>query len=150
MVKENSFIATVDSLFKGMDSFITTKTIVGEPIQVDNVLIVPLADVSFGVGAGAFSSSDKNNGGGGMTGKISPSAVLVITNGQTKLVNIKNQETVVKILDMLPDLIPEVVNKITELIKGRKGDQSEEEKKTDAIVDEVVAEMTGEAEASAE
>lgn len=141
MVKENSFVATVDSLFKGMDSFITTKTIVGDPIKVDGVLIVPLADVSFGVGAGAFASDDKNNGGGGMTGKISPSAVLVIQNGQTKLVNIKNQETVVKILDMLPDLIPEVITKITELIKGKSEDEKAAEAKADAIVDEVVNDM---------
>lgn len=40
-----------------------------------------------------------------MTGKVSPSAVLVIQNGTTKLVNIKNQDTVTKILDMVPDVI---------------------------------------------
>ena len=34
--------------------------------------------------------------GGGMTGKVTPSAVLVIQNGATKLVNIKNQDTVTK------------------------------------------------------
>ena len=47
----------------------------------------------------------KNNAGGGMTGKVTPSAVLVIQNGATKLVNIKNQDTVTKILDMIPDVI---------------------------------------------
>ena len=45
---------------------------------------------SFGVAAGAFSQEKKNNGAGGMGGKITPSAVLVIQNGTTKLVNIKN------------------------------------------------------------
>ena len=40
-----------------------------------------------------------------MSGKMTPSAVLVIKNGQTKLVNIKNQDTVTKILDMIPDLV---------------------------------------------
>lgn len=141
MVKENSFIQTVDSLFKGMDSFITTKTIVGDPINVNGVLIVPLADVSFGVGAGAFSSNDKNNGGGGMAGKISPSAVLVIQNGTTRLVNIKNQDTIVKILDMLPDLVPEIIGKITELIRGK--DASAQDPETDAIVDEVISDLAG-------
>ena len=51
----------------------------------------------------------KNNAGGGMGGKITPSAVLVIQNGTTKLVNIKNQDGVTKILDMVPDF----VNKFT-------------------------------------
>ena len=40
-----------------------------------------------------------------MTGKMSPSAVLVIKNGQVRLVNIKNQDTINKIIDMVPDLI---------------------------------------------
>lgn len=40
-----------------------------------------------------------------MGGKIQPSAVLVIQNGQTKLVNVKNQDGMTKILDMVPDIV---------------------------------------------
>ena len=96
---------TVDSLFKGMESFVSTKTVVGEPTTIGDTIIVPLAEVSFGVAAGAVVENNKNNGAGGMGGKIMPSAVLVIQNGNTKLVNIKNQDTVTKILDMIPDLV---------------------------------------------
>ena len=102
---DNSFHTTVESLFKGMDSFITTKTVVGDAIHIGDTIILPLVDVSFGVAAGAFSQEKKNNGAGGMGGKIMPSAVLVIQNGTTKLVNIKNQDTVTKILDMIPDIV---------------------------------------------
>lgn len=102
---DNSFNTTVESLFKGMDSFITTKTVVGDAIHVGDTIILPLVDVSFGVAAGAFSQEKKNNGAGGMGGKIMPSAVLVIQNGTTKLVNIKNQDGVTKILDMIPDFV---------------------------------------------
>lgn len=102
---DNSFHTTVESLFKGMDSFITTKTVVGDAIHIGDTIILPLVDVSFGVAAGAFSQEKKNNGAGGMGGKIMPSAVLVIQNGTTKLVNIKNQDTMTKILDMVPDVI---------------------------------------------
>ena len=106
---ENQFNTTVESLFRGMDSFITTKTVVGDAVHIGETIILPLVDVSFGVGAGAFSQDKKNNAGGGMGGKITPSAVLVIQNGTTKLVNIKNQDGVTKILDMVPDF----VNKFT-------------------------------------
>ena len=41
----------------------------------------------------------------GIGGKMTPSAVLVIKNGSTKLVNIKNQDTITKVLDMIPDLV---------------------------------------------
>mgnify|MGYP004536224855 CR=1 FL=1 len=108
-MSENSFNNTVESLFKGMDSFITTKTVVGDAIHIGDTIILPLVDVSFGVAAGAFSQEKKNNGAGGMGGKIMPSAVLVIQNGTTKLVNVKNQDGVTKILDMVPDF----VNKFT-------------------------------------
>ena len=106
---ENTFNATVESLFKGMDSFITTKTVVGEAIHIGDTIILPLVDVSFGVAAGVFAKDKQNNGGGGMGGKVMPSAVLVISNGTTKLVNVKNQDGITKVLDMVPDF----VNKFT-------------------------------------
>ena len=52
---ENSFNNTVESLFKGMDNFITTKTVIGDAVRFeDGTIVLPLVDVSFGVAAGAF------------------------------------------------------------------------------------------------
>ncbi len=104
-MQDNNFNTTVQSLFKGMDSFITTKTVVGDAVHIGDTIILPLIEVSFGVAAGAFCQDKKNNAAGGMGGKITPSAVLVIQNGTTKLVNIKNQDSVTKILDMVPDFV---------------------------------------------
>ena len=105
--KDNQFQGVVESLLRGMDGVLSTKTVVGEPTQVGDTIILPLVDVTFGVGAGAGSNSQKNttSGAGGLGGKMTPSAVLVIKNGSTKLVNIKNQDTVTKILDMIPDMV---------------------------------------------
>ena len=100
---------TVESLFKGMENFVSTKTVVGEPTQVGDTFIVPLADVSFGIAAGAVSEANKNNGMGGMGGKVTPSAVLVIKKDSTRLINIKNQDAITKILDMVPDLLDRFV-----------------------------------------
>ena len=108
---DNNFLSTVESLFKGMDGFITSKTVVGDAVRFDDgTIILPLVEVSFGVGAGATAGDVKNGGFGGVSGKMSPSAVLVIKNGQTKLVNVKNQDTVTKILDMIPDLVDKFTN----------------------------------------
>ena len=104
-MSEHTFDATVESLFKGMDSFITSKTVVGEAIHIGDTIILPLVDVSFGVGAGANAADKKSGGAGGFSGKMTPSAVLVIKNGTTKLVNVKNQDTMTKILDMIPDIV---------------------------------------------
>ena len=110
MGKEN-LNETVNSLFQGMEGFLTSKTGVGEPIYIKDTIILPLVDVSFGMGAGAFEADKKNRSGGGIGGKLTPSAVLVIRDGQTKLVNVKNQETIVKLLDMVPDVIDRFTKK---------------------------------------
>ena len=104
---ENQFTSTIESLFKGLDQFVTTKTVVGEPVQVGETIIVPLIDVTCGMAAGAFAEGgkQKQRGGGGMSAKMSPSAVLIIQGGVTKLVNVKNQDAITKAMDMAPDLI---------------------------------------------
>ena len=118
---DNSFNNTVESLFKGMDSFITTKTVVGDAIHIGDTIILPLVDVSFGVAAGAFSQEKKNNGAGGMGGKIQPSAVLVIKDGNSRLVNVKNQDGITKLLDMVPEFV--------EKFKKKDDSEEKEEKK---------------------
>ncbi len=130
-MQENNFNTTIQSLFKGMDSFITTKTVVGEAVHIGDTIILPLIEVSFGVGAGAFCQDKKNNAAGGMGGRITPSAVLVIQNGCTKLVNIKNQDSITKILDMVPDF----VNKFTNKQAGKETPAADESAKKEAAQD---------------
>ncbi len=113
---------TVHNLLTGLESFLTTKTVVGEPISIGDTIIIPMADVSFGVGAGSFKNgAGKDNNSGGMGGKMSPSAVLVIKDGTAKMVNLKEQDKVGKLFEMVPELI----NKFT---KGKnKGNEAETE-----------------------
>ena len=117
---DNNFKGTVEALFQGMDGVVSSKTVVGDAIHIGDTIILPLVDVSFAVGAGAFSGESKEKGAGGIGGKMSPSAVLVIRNGMTKLVNIKNQDTITKILDMVPDMIDRFTTK-------DKGDLTEQD-----------------------
>lgn len=102
---DNNLKGAVEALFSGVDGMISSKTVVGDAIHIGDTIILPLVDVSFGLGAGAFTKEKSDNGAGGIGGKITPCAVLVIQNGKTKLVNIKNQDTITKILDMVPDVI---------------------------------------------
>lgn len=107
---DNNFKGTVEALFHGMDGVVNSKTVVGDAIHIGDTIILPLVDVSFAVGAGAFNEGKANGdkkekGAGGLGGKMTPCAVLVIQNGKTKLVNIKNQDTITKLLDMVPDVV---------------------------------------------
>lgn len=125
MSETNNFKNTVEALFQGMDGVVSSKTVVGDAIQVDGITILPLVDVSFGMGAGSFLGDKKDKGMGGLGGKISPSAVLVIKDGTTRLVNIKNQDTITKLMDMIPD----VLDKFT----TRKEDKVTEEDVADIL-----------------
>lgn len=102
---DSNFGTTVEALFKGMDSVVSSKTVVGDAITIGDVILLPLVDVQFGLGAGSFKENQKDKGMGGLGGKMTPCAVLVIQGGRTKLVNIKHQDTMTKILDMVPDVI---------------------------------------------
>ena len=118
----------MEALFTGIDGVVSSKTVVGDAIHIGDTIILPLVDVSFAIGAGAFNADKKEKGAGGVGGKMTPCAVLVIQNGHTRLVNIKNQDTITKILDMVPD----VVNKFS----GKKGDEVTEEDVMDILNEE--------------
>ena len=124
---DNNFKGTVEALFHGMDGVVSSKTVVGEAIHINDTIILPLVDVSFAVGAGAFNAEKKERGAGGIGGKMTPCAVLVIQNGHTRLVNIKKQDTITKILDMVPD----VIDKFT----GDKDEKMTEEDVMDILDD---------------
>ena len=123
MAENRDFQNTVQTLFDGMEGFISSKTVVGEAIRIGDTVILPLMDVSFGVGAGAVGKNEKDspNAGGAIGGKMSPSAVLVISNGTTKMVSVKNQDGLTKILDIVPDM----VNKFTASDKFASGKTEE-------------------------
>ena len=127
MASENNFKTTVESLFKGMDGFITTKTVVGDPITVDDLIILPLVDVSFGVGAGAVLNGDKkkNNAGGGMGGKITPSAVLVLQNGVARMVNVKSDSGLAGIVAKVPDFVERFTSKKKNAVKNEDAESAE-------------------------
>ncbi len=129
--EKTKFSTTVESLFKGMDTFISAKTVVGDVVTINDTIIVPLVDVSFGVAAGAWEKTDKNSAGGGMGGKVRPSAVLVISNGVTKMIPVNQpQDAVSKIIDLVPD----VVNKFMP-DKNKPEEDPEVKKAVDDIID---------------
>lgn len=134
---------TLSALLSEMEGFVSSKTVVGDPVHIQDTILLPLVDISFGVGAGAVEKQQEKNGqtggAGGLGAKIQPSAVLVIKDGQTKLVNIKKQDSVTKIIDMVPD----VVDRVTGALKKDK-DKDEMSKEVVDKVEELSVEITEE------
>ena len=107
-VKDN-----LQELFSKLEEYVSTKTVVGDPVHIGDVILVPLVDVSLGMGTAMVANTEedagkkggKDGGGGALGAKMTPSAVVVINGGTVQLVNIKNQESVNKILDMVPGIL---------------------------------------------
>lgn len=108
------------SLFDRLEDFVSSKTVVGQPITIGETIILPLIDVSFGLGAvgqeqdgsntDKKSSEDKQGLASGA--KMTPSAVIVINQktSDVQLVNVKNQDSLNKLIDMAPGLISKIQN----------------------------------------
>ena len=134
---------TLETLFTKMEDFISTKTVVGEPIHAGDITILPLIDVTFGFGAGGGGSKGKkdseksentnngNNGAGGGGGggaKIEPSAVIVVNQktSHVQLVNVKNQDSLNKIIDMAPGILAKIQESLSKR-KQKNEDEPEED-----------------------
>ena len=119
---------TSEELVEAMEHFITTKSVVGEPIKLGDTILLPLADVSFGMGIGMFSKGE--NGTGGVGGKITPNAVLVLKKGSSKIISVKDADGISKIIDMVPDVVNKFGDKVSDKF-GKKEKDTKVENKED-------------------
>ncbi len=118
-MNNGDFNQTISSLFKGLDQFLTSKTVVGEPIQAGDMTIIPLMDVNFSMGAGAYGGTKGNsNAAGGMGGKLSPSSIIVIKNGYAQILGANEEKSS---LSKVIDMVPEVVDKVQTALGKKKG-----------------------------
>ena len=106
--EKNNITTVVKSLMNGAEGILTSKTVVGAPVRIGEQIIIPLSDVSIGCGAGANGTDHKDKGAGGFSAKMSPTAILIIKGGQTKVVNIKDQTAITKLVDMIPDVVEKI------------------------------------------
>jgi uncharacterized spore protein YtfJ len=115
----------VNNIFEKLQNFMKTETVVGEPIQVGELTIVPFIEINFGLGTGGGSGADKeakgDGGGLGSGGKISVSSVLVINGDHVEMMPIKKSSS----LDKLIEMVPGIVDKVN-LKKGEAEEEAEE------------------------
>ena len=111
MSDTSQFANIVESLFTGMNAVASARTVVGDPIVMGNTTILPLTEISFGIGAGNGRAEKKNSGKGAIGGKITPVAVLVVRPDSVRLVSVKGQDAIAKVLDMVPDVLEKLGGK---------------------------------------
>ncbi len=113
---------TLENMYKRLDKFLQTETVIGESMTVGNVELIPVISASFCLGAGIGGEADQKGnesegGGGGVGCKITPKAILVIGEEEVELISLDDKGS----LDKLIDKVPELMDKLTNM----KGDSSE-------------------------
>ena len=101
----NGAAEKIKNVLNELEKFIQVETVVGKPIVAGDVTIIPLVDVSFGMGFGFNGELDNDIQGGGIGGTLSPNAVLILDGKDTKLISIKDSSSITT-------MIPQVLDKL--------------------------------------
>lgn len=125
-----------EALFSNLEKFLKTETVVGEAIIIGETTLIPLITVSFGCGTGggtgnSLKDGEGSGGGLGAGAKITPTAILVIKNGEVTMLPVKGRVNLENLIEMVPEIISKVSSKMG-LDKTKKEDvKPEEDTKTD-------------------
>ena len=132
---EDGLGLTLQTMFGGLEGILQSKTVVGDPVTVGDVILLPLVEVSAALAGGAFGEAARKNGAGAMTAKVKPVAMLCVEGDRLRLIHLGDQDAVSKMIDLIPDAVdritgkalsPEVVARARE-IAGKFGKNSGEE-----------------------
>ncbi len=106
------------TIFQEMEEFLTTKAVVGEPIEVGAITLIPVINVTFGMGTGGGSGEgakdskpQKGGAGAGLGAKISPTAVIVIKEGDISVIPLNGNTGLERLIDMVPDIVKKIMKR---------------------------------------
>jgi len=114
----------LDSIGSKLQDFISTKTVVGEPITVGEVTLIPLQTASFGFGSGGGDSGKQDVGGGGGAGggaSLRPIAVIAVIGNDVRMYTVGKKAA----LEGLVELIPDALSKVNFGKSKEKGDKDD-------------------------
>ena len=116
----------VEMVFEKLKDFITSKTVVGEEIKIGKLTLIPIIEVTFGMGSGTgggkYAKDQEGSGEGmGMGVKARPSAFIVVKDEEAKLLSLHKSGSLEKLIEKFPEIMEKFPHK-----PGKKG---EEEKK---------------------
>lgn len=126
---DNNISNIMNVTMEKIRALVDAGTIVGDPIAVNDMTIIPISKVSFGLASGGsdFPSKQTGNnlfgGGGGAGALVSPVGFLVAKGNEVKFLNVNEQATPI---EKAVAAAPEVISKISALFSKNKKDTDEE------------------------
>ena len=124
MSATNSIQSIMETTLETIKNSIDSNTIVGNPIEAEESIIVPISKVTvgFGIGGGEYNKNNKNYdtnfaGGSGGAITISPVAFVVVENGETRLLSLEDN---INLVDNILTVTPRIIEKVQRIIKPEK------------------------------
>jgi len=131
-----------------IQDMVDVNTIIGEPIQAsNNIIIIPVSKVCFGFAAGGsefkgetldeYRKKEKEEevqyrlpfgGGSGAGVNINPVAFLIIQGNNVKLLPVDHTSAIDKLIDYVPDLLEKANSLINKEMQNKKEEKKEERK----------------------
>lgn len=114
--KVTGLISTATDKLRGM---VDSDTVIGQPIVVGEITLIPVSKASFGVAAGGSDLPSKQpgsyfGGGSGAGATVTPVAFLAVKDGDVRILQIyKDDSATGRAIGLLPDLF----DKITGMFK---------------------------------
>lgn len=126
-MSENSIKNIMDVTMDKLRAMVDANTIIGDPIVVDGVTLIPVSKVSFGLATGGSDFPSKTQsglfgGGGGAGVTVSPVAFIAVSDGNVRMMPVYNE---LSSFDKAMAMAPDVLERAKELFKKDKSKASQ-------------------------
>ena len=120
----------VRTMLHELREIVKTETVVGEPVVIGDITMIPVSKISFGFGAGGGQGKkDDGTSGTGGGGSVQPVAFIVIQKGKAQLLPIEDKSmSLTDLLKYAPDVL-EKIKAFKDKRKKKNEEDSEEDKK---------------------
>ncbi|MBO4468530.1 MAG: GerW family sporulation protein [Clostridia bacterium] len=128
-MSDNKISSLIDTTISNLRTVVDADTIIGTPLTVEGITLIPVSKVSFGMATGGSDFPNKANaqifgGGGGAGVSINPVAFIAIKDGNVRMMPIYSEMTS---LDKAINMAPELFDKVKTLFKKDKNKDENKE-----------------------
>ena len=113
-MSENNLKSVMDTTMDKLRTMVDADTIIGTPIVVGNITLLPISRVSFGLATGGSDFPSKSGqelfgGGGGAGVTVNPVAFICINGDNVHMMPVYSEmNTIDKAINMAPELIDKI------------------------------------------
>jgi uncharacterized spore protein YtfJ len=116
-----------------LKGFLSTKNVMGEPVDFGDKLVVPVARFGFGFGAKGNHAKDHGGQGAGAAGGIEPVALIILHKDVkgpegVQVMSLKKDSQIAQVISALSEsLAPQLIGAIRTMTENKNADMKKDE-----------------------